>query len=288
VITALVVCVLRSACAFAQQVEVENSPDGSQLPTNSRTPASLPAGYVIPGGRAPTGLPEAVEQALSTIEDHSFKFDQPGFYALLRHVKESKEFFDPDAPPLKEWKVLMERPTSFRGRPVTVEGRVGRNSSYEFEREEHKLLGPVTELQIATVTDPVSCRIILTNDAGDVPIGATVRVTGYFLMAHQYLAPNKRPMQNAIIVSKGPLQVMTTRTRPPLMPQPGWAWLIGALVIGGLVGWAMLRQTAKENRSDLRALQARTPPVTNVSKEFQEWAARQARETPPKPDDFQK
>lgn len=236
------------------------------------TSASLPQGFVVPGGRGPTDLPPDLEKALDAVEDHTPSFDSPAFYALLRYVKNATLFFDPDAPPLKDWQVLIERPASFRGRPVTVEGRVGRNSSFHFQREEHKDLGPVTELQIANPGVPVSCRLVLTNDASDIPIGATVRVTGYFLMAHEYLAPNKRTMRAAVIIAKGPLQVTTTRTRPPLMPQPGWSWLIGALIVGGIVGWIMLRQTAAENRADLRTLRARTSPTANVAEEFRNWA----------------
>lgn len=259
--------------ALAQQASRPVAPDRGAPPVAATAPASLPQGYVVPGSRGPTGLPADLQQALDAVEDHTPSYDSPAFYALLGYVKNATLHFDPDAPPLKDWQVLIERPASFRGRPVTVEGRVGRNSSYQFERDEYKHLGPVTELQIANPGVPVSCRLVLTNDASDIPLGATVRVTGYFLMAHQHLAPNKRPIHAAVIIAKGPLQVTTTRTRPPLMPQPGWTWLIGALIVGGIVGWIMLRQTAAENRADLRALQARTPPAENVAEEFREWAA---------------
>ena len=73
-------------------------------------------------------LPESARTALSQIEDRAFHFDQAGFYEVLAFVKRNPQSpgFRQEPVVVGDWRVLLERPSEFRGRPVTVEGVVGR------------------------------------------------------------------------------------------------------------------------------------------------------------------
>jgi hypothetical protein len=76
-------------------------------------------------------LPAEVRAALERIEDLTFNFDQPGFYAVLEHVRSGSEMpLDASAQALSDWSVALERPASLRGAFVQVEGVIGRSLSF--------------------------------------------------------------------------------------------------------------------------------------------------------------
>ena len=58
-------------------------------------------------------------------------FSNPGFYAVIDHVKRMKTSPGHAREPIQveDWTALLERPVDFRGLPVTIEGVVGRKKS---------------------------------------------------------------------------------------------------------------------------------------------------------------
>jgi hypothetical protein len=167
-----------------------------------------------------TELPEDVQAALATIEDFSFSFAQPGFYAVLEYVKSMSG--SPGqartAVVIDDWTTLLERPADFRGLPVAIEGIVGRNKVWAFEQQERRHLGPVWQLELWQADQPVAATVILTDNADSIPIGAKIGVTGYFVMIRQYHSGTRQVRQAALLVGHGPTLVSEAGTREQARP----------------------------------------------------------------------
>ncbi len=228
-------------------------------------------------------LPEEVCAALERVEDFSFSFAQPGFYAALEHLKTSRDSPGHALRPLEisDWTVLLERPADFRGLPVTIEGVVGRNKPWRFEREEHRHLGTVWQLELWRRDQPIAATVILTEDAGDVPLGATIRVTGYFVMMRQYYSATKRLRQSALLVAHGPTLVSRplarTRTRSTS------SWIVGLLVAATaalVVVWVLLRRSVARTRTATQTPRASHAAPVSLADDLAAWAAEESGQLP--------
>lgn len=217
-------------------------------------------------------LPEAARAALSQIHDLAFNFDQPGFYEVLAFVKHNPQSpgFQQEPIVVDDWRMLLERPSAFRGRPVTVEGVVGRNSSFKWIGRPE--FGDVWKIGIRRDDQPITCTLIFTENANDIPLGATITVTGYFVMMHQYYNPSHRVEQAALLVAPGPTVV--SRPAPSSTETGGldWRWMLAAVVFGLLVTVIVLRQAGRGERHDVRALRASHDSPVNVAEDFESWA----------------
>lgn len=221
-------------------------------------------------------LPETIRGALSGTQDFAFNYDQPGFYAVMEFVKHSDRSPGFAQPPLvvEDWRDLVQRPSEFRGRPVTITGVVGRNKdSYTLPNHPH--LGQLWQIELFQPRQPVACTVILTNRASDVPLGATITVTGYFVMIHQYYGQSGRAAQAALIIAPGPTGieqralVATTQTE--------WYWIVGAAVLGLIVTIILLRRSAATApRRDLHSLRASRDAPMNLSDDLANWAERES------------
>lgn len=221
-------------------------------------------------------LPAHVISALSSIEDFSFSFSQPGFYAVLSHIKTDVDSLDlsESATPIDAWTVLLERPAEFRGLPVTVEGTVGRNTQWQFEQPEHWALGPVWQLELTRRDQPIAVTLILTEDAGDIPLGATLRVTGYFVMMRNYYSATNRVQQAALLVGHGPTLIskpvgqVNQRSRPNHLIA-----IVAACTAGAFVVWLILRRSLSRGPHDLRELRASRPAPESLADDLAAWTA---------------
>jgi hypothetical protein len=244
--------------------------------------ASRPADLL----QAPT-LPPDINAALASIEDFSFSFSQPGFYAVLAHVKTDSESLDlsADATPISSWTPLLERPTEFRGLPVTVAGTVGRNTQWRFEQPEHQQLGPVWQLELSRTDQPIAITLILTEDAGDIPLGATIRVTGYFVMMRSYYSSTHRVRQAALLVAHGPT-LIATQTNQASQPAGSYRLIatVAACTAAALAAWLVIRRKSSTGAHDPRELRASRPAPESLADDLAAWAARQP-QTPPLDDD---
>lgn len=237
-----------------------------------------------PASSAAHELPDGVLAALASVEDMSLRFDHAGFYALLRHVDETNEAPGTHEAPLlvDDWRALLERPGEFRGRAVTIEGTVGRSSSWRALVAQAADVGEVWQWELERTDQPLACTVVLTENASDIPLGATVRVTGYFVMIRQYYTRQNRPAPAALLVAHAPSSV-----RLPSPPPTGSAGFAPATAIGiggatlvGVVIWVMLRRRSAA-RTDLHALRAESGAPLSLSTELADWAEHAAPAAPP-------
>lgn len=206
---------------------------------------ALTLGSTITGAQPATApaseLPPAVQAALTATQDLAFNFDQPGFYAVVEALRAEP------APPghaevplvVSDWRDLLERPSDFRGRVVTVEGQLGRNKP-PFQVVSRPQLGWLSQLELFREDQPLACTVICTEPVGDLPVGATLSVTGYFVMIRQYHGPRAEPRQAALLVTTVPTVVV-----PPPDTRTGvldWRWLLASAVLGLLVAIVILRR----------------------------------------------
>ncbi len=216
-----------------------------------------------------------VRAALAQTEDFAFNFDQPGFYAVLEHVEHSPFSPGHTQTPIvvQDWRDLLERPNEFRGRPVTVTGSIGRNKA-PYSLPAHPALGLIWQLELERPDQPLSCTLILTEDAADLPLGATVEVTGYFLMIRQYYGPSKRVYQAALLVAPGPTEVGTAVARPAAS-KLDWEWMALAVLLGLVITVVLLRRSGRRGRPDFRSLRAGHEAPVSFADDLAEWADRE-------------
>jgi len=226
-------------------------------------------------------LPEEVRAVLSGVEDFSFSFSQPGFHAVLEYVKSmtGSPGQAREAVLIDDWTTLLERPADFRGLPVTIEGIVGRNKAWRFEQEQHRHLGAVWQLELWRADQPIAATLILTDDAGDIPIGATIRVTGYFVLMRQYHSGTRQTRQAALLVGHGPTLVSQTaaRTRSASSSLVG---IVVAATLALLVIWILLRRSAARTRRTTAAPRASGPAPVSLADDLAAWAEEEPQPPP--------
>lgn len=238
---------------------------------SAQSAATRGAAEDAPSSGVVNELPAEVQGLLARVEDLRFDFDQPAFYALVAHVRSHP-------PPghlgaatvVSDWRELLERPRDFRGHAVTVEGVVGRNRSLQLLS--HPELGTIWQLELTSVTQPLACTVVLTSASDDVPLGATIRVTGYFLLNRQYHARAGQVRQAALLVAPGVSQIITAGVAPEESSSFTSSWVVAALIVGMIAAWLMLRQRAQRPARDPAALHARHPAPQNLSADLAAWA----------------
>jgi hypothetical protein len=223
-----------------------------------------------PPGRSE--LPPDLDQELAGIQDFTYDFDQPAYYHLLEFVQNRPHAPGFAAGPLavNDWRALLERPADYRGMPVTVEGIVGRNKD-PYVHARHPELRPVSQVELSRPDQALTCTIIFTQDVADIPIGSTIRATGYFVKINRFPRQAGEPGLSALIVASGPSQV--TRAAAQAVRQgPDWRWMM--LVVGGALVLTifMLRRARRFRRHDLRELRPDSEPGMNLAADLAAWA----------------
>lgn len=251
-------------------------PEESSL---SLSAGGLPAGVSAEPDVLPEELPAQVLEQLATVEDLTFDFDHPGYYAVLKFVRESPRAPGFSRPPVRvsNWQELVERPADFRGLPVTITGIVGRNKD-PYVHQRHPELGAVFQTELWDPDQPIACTVVFTQDVRDLPLGATVTVTGYFVKINRYPRPSGEPGISALIVAPGPVAMgrQAARFRPD---QGGW-WPLGAAVAAGLfIAFVVLRSARRTQPREPRPLPASSPAPMNLARELAEWAQRELPES---------
>lgn len=219
-------------------------------------------------------LPADVRAALAATQDLAFNFDQPGFYAVLDFVKHSPRSPGTTQPPLEvtDWRDLLERPGEFRGRPVTVSGVVGRNKA-PYALPARPEVGQLWQLELQRSDQPLTCTLILTESAADIPLGATLGVTGYFVMTRSYHGASGRVQQAALIIAPGPTAI--ERVAPRVAANMlDWRWIVGAIVVALAVTIVLLRWT-RGQRHEYATPHARHEAPMNLADELAAWAERE-------------
>ncbi|MCK4343298.1 MAG: hypothetical protein KAY37_16410 [Phycisphaerae bacterium] len=240
--------------------------------------ALVAAGQTTQPATAPAGgweLSPEVRAALEKTEDCVFNVDQPGFYAVLEAVKRSPRSPGFSQTPIlvDDWRDLLERPADFRGRVVTIEGIVGRNKS-PYKLLQRPELGWFWQLELRRDDQPLACSVVLTEDAADIPLNASVKVSGYFVMIRQYYGPSNRVQQAALVVAPGP--TLISRAAPRSAGTGGgldWRWMAGAVVLGVVITLLLLWRSAGRGRRDLQTLRASHTAPLHLADDLETWAA---------------
>jgi hypothetical protein len=223
-------------------------------------------------------LSEETLAALARVTDFSLDYDQPGFLETWRELAAGRLPGDRETPQVVHtWTDLVERPTVFRGQPISVRGVVRRKSSWRYSTPPNDRLGALWVVQIDGPEQPMICKLLLTGDASDLPLGATIEVTGWFLMIQNYLpAGGRTPRQAAVIFGVGPHRVLAAMAVAP-EPRRRWSaehWLFVA--VGGLlVAWLLLRLAASRVQRPGPADVPRSPAPLNLAADLRAWAERE-------------
>jgi hypothetical protein len=221
-------------------------------------------------------LPPDILAGLSTLEDFSYDFDRPAYYALLAFVKHSPRAPGFARPPMEvsDWQELVQRPSEFRGLPITIEGVIGRNKD-PYINTRHPELGQVWQLELGRPDQATSCTVICTTDVSDLPLGATIRITGYFVKINRYPTQSKAPGLAALLIAQGPDAVI--RATPQLATSGGldWRWLTAAIVAALVITVVLLRWSRHVARHDMRGLEARHAAPINLADDLARWSQRE-------------
>lgn len=206
---------------------------------------------------------------LADIKDFSFSYAQPGFYALLRYVK--RNGLDTTTPPAEgvDWKDLLERPADFRGALLRIHGAVVGNRRWKHNSAEYEDIGYVSEVLLTRAGEPIICKLILTGDASDVPLGAVIDVDAYFVTIQHYYSESNRQRQAAVFIGVGPTTVATTAVEPERSFD--WTGPIVATTLGFLIAYLILRRAVR-NRGPAESLRASRPAPMHLADDLAEWA----------------
>jgi hypothetical protein len=218
-------------------------------------------------------LPPDVRAALAQTQDFAFNFDQPGFYAVLEFVKRNpySPGFSQTPILVADWRDLLERPGDFRGRPVTLEGQVGRNKA-PYTLESRPDLGQLWQLELRRPDQPLTCTLILTEKAADIPLDATITVTGYFIMIRQYHGRAGRIQPAALVVAPGPTGTEQRGRRSAAATAPDWRWMAGAIVLGLVITLILLYWSGRAGRREYGTLRASHEAPVSLADDLDEWA----------------
>ncbi len=219
-------------------------------------------------------LPADVRTPLAAVQDFAIGFDVPAFYAVVAFVRSSPRAPGFAQPPVEvdDWRDLVERPNSLRGCPVTVEGRVGRNKD-PWTVSGRPELGTLSQLELDRPDQPVTITVICTQDVSDIPVGATVRVTGYFVLAREYAGPSGRTQRGAVLVAPGPSEISRAAAVADGRDVGRQLWWLGGCVIAALlIAWILLRRAAAGGRWDPTRLRAAHPAPLNLADDLERWA----------------
>jgi hypothetical protein len=226
-------------------------------------------------------LPAEVRAEFAHTQDFAFNFDQPGFYGVVAFVKQSARSPGYLQTPIEvqDWRDLLERPSDFRGRPVTIEGLVGRNRD-PYTLPNHPELGSLWQLDLRRPDQPITCTLILTGSAADIPLNASLSVTGYFVLIRSYYDASNRARQAALLVAPGPTTIGRVMPHTPASGVPDWRWIIVAAVVGLLVTVILLRRSVAARRRDYHTLLARHEAPVSLADDLAAWASDEPGATP--------
>jgi hypothetical protein len=258
-------CVLLAAAAARGQ-DGRNASEPAPNPTSSPT-TSQPV----------SELPASVMDELSKVRDFQLDYDTPAFYEVVDAVKYATVDPGTYAEPIKlgDWREVVERPSEFRGRPGTSEGIVGRNKSFRFvDPKLRARLGFLWQLELMQPGCPVAATVLLTQDAGDIPLNSTITVTGYFVMVKQHLTARRETINDLLIVARGLSSLSTENAgQPDLKSKIDWRWLLASVLLALVFALLVLRRTSSGGkRTDPHELSAAHRAPMNLADDLDEWA----------------
>lgn len=217
------------------------------------------------GDAPPFQLPEELQAMLAEVVDEQRRFDVPAFYALLRHVREQvpptvvgNDRDDSSAESatasreIDDWRAFTERPSDFRGRWVTIEGRIGRNKRYTLDG--HPDVGTLGQLELTDAALPLPLTVVTPSDTLSLPVQSRVRVSGYFLLVRSYLDTKQTARHAPLIVA--PRWAISVLETPSVPVERDYSMLVYAASGGLLAGFLLLRLARRGARARPRGIDA--------------------------------
>lgn len=240
-----------------------------------RTPPAVAQPASRPGAvRSP--LPPALVTQLDQIEDFAPRFDEPGYYALLAYVKNTPPPPAAEGLEIEDWGRLLEHPRDLRGAWVTITGTIGRNKA-PYVHTRHRQLGRVWQVELYRRDAPLACTVVFTEDVGDLPLGAEIRLSGYFLKIRSFKTLKGQERLSAVLIAAGPSEVVRTVRR--VEEEATWRWLFIAGMLGLVFAWFLLRRATRAPQRPTHELHANRPAPMNLSDDLAAWAAEEHTES---------
>ncbi|MFQ5411075.1 MAG: hypothetical protein ACE5EC_02220 [Phycisphaerae bacterium] len=184
---------------------------------------------------------------LEGVHDHVFSFDDPAFYCIRNAIREdpNPDRYDvTDDDVIVPWQFLMERPSDYRGRLVTLEGRLlKRHPPYELPNRRGG--GPWYQCELGRANTRAACTVVLIDDPAAVALRSPVRVKGYFLKIRDYRVKSGATAAGPLLVGRrlepfhGTEKDSGERLEP--IADGGYTGLIGGTAMLALF-WLVLRR----------------------------------------------
>ncbi len=185
---------------------------------------------------------------LDAVKDHVFSFDDPAFYWFCRYVAAGKadEALDHEKSdePLP-WKMLLERPADYRGKPVRIEGYVQTIQAFDVSNREG--IGRLYQCELAESGTRALCAVICTEEPANLPLRSRVRAQGYFIKVRAYQTNDGETGEGPLIVAKRiSLCFPSTSSIPGGGPGNSVErWMIPSVALLAVV-WLVLRRIARK------------------------------------------
>lgn len=184
------------------------------------------------------------KRLLEGVRDGAFSFDDPAFYWFCRYVHSHPPPIEPadraSGQPLN-WKVLLERPSDYRGQLVTIEGVVLSYQAHDVTNRPD--LPRLYQMELSQVAGPLLCSLVLTEDPGDIPLRSVVKAQGYFIKIRGFRARDGAEGSSPLIVanSLSELRTPAARIANPLENRLS-SWLVGGIVAMAMIWFFMRRR----------------------------------------------
>ena len=184
------------------------------------------------------------KRLLEDVRDGVFSFDDPAFYWFCRFAHSHQppvESVDraPDEP--LNWKVLLERPSDYRGQLITIEGVVLSCQAHEVTNRPD--LPRLYQMELSQIAGPLLCSLVLTENPGDVPLRSVVKAHGYFIKVRGYRSRDGAEGSSALVVANrlAELRTPAARVANPLEDRPT-SWLVVAVAAMAIIWFVMRRR----------------------------------------------
>lgn len=150
---------------------------------------------------------------------------------------------------------LWERPESYLGRRVAIEGRAARR----FHQPKIGEYPPLVELWIASKAGDLTCAVYPEPEGGDpTPLGGTVRFVGSYQKRLKYESGDEARLAPLLVGPAFPELIKAPSKGPwrPVGPFQKVDWLVGGIVAAAVV-LVIIRQVLTRPRSRLTRQQRR-------------------------------
>lgn len=199
------------------------------------------------------------------LRDGVFSFDDPAFYWFCRHVqrqpnKPNTSEADQQAP--LSWRFLMERPSDYRGKWVSVEGVLQSRVGFKVTGYGREDIGTLYQCELTERDTRSFCTVVAIDDPLTIPLHSRVQACGYFMKIRGY-------QTNDGVEGRGPLLVVRQLelVHPPAIGLPEGGFLRNQETTWIVIGVGLLAVVWLGLRRAIRSQGPGSPPWTGEKNE---------------------